>query len=178
MLRNTNIIGAVSEAMVKGYLGSQGFEVFAPEQGHTRADLVYLDRSGKPVKVQIKTATFGSKSNTKHQYEQCVIARTHSGAYTKDEVDEFWIVGTHLWCFPFETVAGLIVVSLGTTNPNPRKTIRTYDPNDYIVVHGSLDLPYRERLFKDSYSPFLSTTNTEYHPETIRAMRYKKAVQP
>ena len=97
-----------------------------------------------------------------------------SGAYTSNEVDEFWIVGTHLWCFPYTILSKIGNVSLGTTNPNPRKTIRNYDPNDFIVVRGSLELPYRDRLFRDSDAPFMSVSNTTYNPETIRAMRYKK----
>lgn len=171
MLKNTNIIGGISEMMVKGYLVTCGYEVFSPDQGHTRADLVYLNELGKLIKVQVKTATMSPKENTPHLYEQCVLSRTHSAEYTKDEVDEFWIVGTHLWCFPFESLDGKVVVSLGTTNPAPRKTIRNYDPNDFIVVHGSLDEPYRNRLFQNHETPFSAVTNYQHCPSTLRKMK-------
>lgn len=172
MLINTNVIGDMSEALVTGYLASQGHEVFLPLGGHSRTDLVYLNK-GVPVKAQIKTAAWTKGSTSPHHYEQCPLGRTPSGAYTADEVDEFWIVGTHLWCFPYNIVTSIGNVSLGTTNPSPRKTIRTYDPNDYIVVKGAIDRPFRNRLYQDDDHPFQSVTNNEYNPETLRAMQYK-----
>lgn len=172
MLSGPNIIGNVSEAMVSGYLASQGWEVFNASQSHSRADLIYI-RDGASKRVQVKTATWTKKPETGHQYEQCVLKRTHSSAYTADELDEFWIVGTHLWCFPFESLNGLTMISLGTTNLRSRKTIREYDPNDYIVVHGDLAFPYRDRLFKNSPSPFSTITNTKYTPDSFRKLKYK-----
>lgn len=146
MLRATNITGAVSEAMVAGYLHAAGYEVFLPAQGHGRADLVYGDGS-KLFKVQVKTASFVPGSNSPHWYEQCrLVRRGINTPYTREEVDEIWIVGTHLWCFPIDMVDGLTSISLNSTNPAPRKSIRTYDPNQFIVVRGSLDRPYRDRL--------------------------------
>lgn len=172
MLNNTNIIGAVSECMVMGYLVSQGYEVFLPHSGASRADLVYI-KDGRSVKVQVKTACWTCAAESPHKYEQCVVKKTRSGTYEEMEIDEFWIVGTHLWCFPFESVGKVVNLSLGTTNPKPRKTVRTYDPNDFVVVWGSLEEPFRDRLFKDATAPFVSVTNDSYNPETVRTMRYK-----
>lgn len=76
MLKNTNIKGAISEAMVAGYLMSQGHEVFSAGHAASRADLVYL-KDGLPIKVQVKTANW-SKGGAGHLYEQCVLKRTHS----------------------------------------------------------------------------------------------------
>lgn len=173
MLKNTNITGAISEAMVAGYLMSQGYEVFPANHAASRADLLYI-KDGVSFKVQVKTANWTAGTNkNEHRYEHCVLKRTQSAAYTAEEVDEFWVVGTHLWCFPYASLPSVTNIALGTTNPEPRKTARSYDPNKFIVVHGNLEFPYRERLFRDSTSPFLSPTNNEYQPDSLRSLQYK-----
>lgn len=97
----------------------------------------------------------------------------HGSIYSSDEIDEFWIVGTHLWCFPYSVVAGLKTVSLFSDNPAPRKTIRDYNPDKFIMVKGSLAMPFRDRLWRDDLNPATQIINTEHRPETLRAMKYK-----
>lgn len=175
MLRTTCSRGAVSESMVAGYLASMGYEIFLPAQDHGRADLVYL-KEGKPVRVQVKTSSLSKASESDHRYELCRLVRANgvSTPYTKDEVDELWVVGTHLWRIPVQYITGMTNITLMSTNPNPRKTVRNYDPNDLIVVSGSVDRPYRDRLSWHDPDPSIFVTNTEYNPTTIRAMKYKE----
>lgn len=162
MFRNTNIVGAVSEALVVSYLSSQGYEVFLPFQPHTRADLIYID--GETTKrVQIKTATLNERSGS--FFEQTRISRKDNETfYTPDEVDEFWVVGTHLWKIPIEEVLGLKQISLLCLANRPRKTTRTYEPNDWIVVRGSIQRRFRDRVMFDDENGPLSITKTEYSP--------------
>lgn len=48
--------GRVAEARVLSELVSSGHEVFVPAFGNARCDLVYLDRSGLPRRVEVKYA--------------------------------------------------------------------------------------------------------------------------
>lgn len=134
--------------MVAGYLALQGCEVFLPLKGQSRCDLIYL-RDGVAVRVQVKTA---SRTRTgRFVYEQCRLVsdrRRHNKptTYTETDVDEIWIVGTHLWCFPISAVEGLTSVCLTSSNPAPRADAKSYDPERYVLVRGSFDHPYRERL--------------------------------
>lgn len=175
MLKNTCSVGATSEAMVAGYLSYNGYEVFFPRQDHGRADLVYL-KDGIPVRVQIKTASTSKGTSSAYRYEMCRLVRANgmNTPYTSEEIDEIWIVGTHLWCLPISVVIGLTSITLLSDNPKPRKTVRTYDTNPYIKVMGSFERPYRNRLFFDELNPTIFETNHEYDPETLRTMRYKK----
>lgn len=151
-------VGAVSELMVRGYLTSCGYETYGPDKLHARADLVYV-KKGKPVRVQVKTATFSTTG--KYRYEQCRLNKKgYKGAlekqtsYSAEDVEEIWVVGTHLWCFPIELAGGRPSLFLSSTNPEPRCLRRDYDPNDFIVVTGSPERPFRLRL----------TTNESYEP--------------
>lgn len=174
MLPKTCKIGATSEAMVCGYLAGMGYEIYSPRQDHGRADLVYLSDSSL-VRVQVKTASLSDGSSSAYRYESCRLVRANgkNTPYTKDEIDEVWVVGTHLWCFPVEVLEGLTSITLLSTNPSPRKTVRGYDPNSFIVVDGSFDKPFRDRLFFNEPNPPRLVTNNSHSPETIRAMQYK-----
>jgi hypothetical protein len=171
MLRSHNLVGATSEMMVAAYLLSCGYEVFGPLSPHTKADLVYVDAS-RAIRVQVKTATLHSTSVS--TFEQCRLTiQKNKFRYTKNEVDEFWIVGTHLWKFPIELLEGREIISLGSDTNRPRKTVRDYDPDDYIVIRGSKNLRFRDRLvFNDpDFRP--SVTKTDYSPKTLYSLRHK-----
>ncbi len=142
--------GAVSELMVRAYLTSLGFDTFSPDKLHTRVDFIYV-KSGIPIRVQVKTSTYSVSG--KYQYEQCRLQKKgYKGqidpviGYSESDVDEVWIVGTHLWCFPIDVVSGKPSLFLTSNNPSPVLVRRTYDPNEFIVVVGSPDRKYRDRL--------------------------------
>lgn len=170
MLAHRNLLGAVSEGLVRTYLAAAGYEVFSPDSSHSRADFVYLNEK-HPVRVQVKTSS--SFPRGPHVYEQCRLVREGiSVPYSPDEVDEIWIVGTHLWRFPIEDIAGLTSITLGSTNSKPRKTVRQYDSSQYVVVKGSRDRPYKDRATFDDPDPFMPITNSTYAQSTLRKMQY------
>jgi hypothetical protein len=128
MLRLHNKTGAASEALVLAYLASEGFETYLPTSPHARADLAYR-RDGRLLGVQVKTACWHKASESSHRYEQCRVSdRRTKEAYRPDEIDELWVVGTHLWRFPVAVIQGKQHLGLNSTNPDPRKTKRDYDP--------------------------------------------------
>lgn len=160
MLRNTNVVGAVTESMIVSFLSSKGYEVYLPFQPHTRADLIYIDDE-RPKRVQIKTANIIERDGS--IFEQARLVRNNNETlYTPEEIDEFWIAGTHLWRIPIHDVLGLKQVSLLCLAKRPRKTVRSYDPNDWIVVKGTLDRRFRDRVVFDDPEGPLSITKTEY----------------
>lgn len=172
MLTNTNIVGAVSEAMVIAYLGSLGCEVFSATQSHSRADLVYI-HDNRTVKVQVKTASWSRRFP--HDYEQCRLVRKGINTpYTEAEIDELWVVGTHLWCFPVSEIKHLTSIALNSTHPDPRKTVRSYNTEQFVRVRGSLARPFRTLLSTNDPQPFRMIENREYLPSTVRAMKYKE----
>ena len=144
-----HFIGASSETLVMSYLLSKGKEVFTPVITQSRSDLIYLE-GGTPVRVQVKTGTKSKAGN--YSYEQIrLLNRGLYGspeAYTEKDVDEIWVVGTHLWCFPISFAAGRTSLYLGTDNESPQTLRRTYNPDDFIVVRGEWNEPYRERAFR------------------------------
>lgn len=140
--------GSMSEQMVAAYLTGQGRDVFVPLKTQARCDFIYL-LDAKPVRAQVKTAT---RSTTRsYIYEQCRLLADRRGhgrghPYTEVDVDEVWVVGTHLWCFPISAVSGRSSLCLVKNNPNPRPNQKDYEPDDYIVVRGSWEHPWRDRL--------------------------------
>lgn len=146
-------IGNASEFLVAYYLAAQGHDVFFP-YGNSRADLIYSDTRGL-IKVQIKT---GTKVKTgPHEYEQVRLlsrgiynvsgAKYHSAqTYQPGEVDELWVVGTHIWNFPSEVFVGKPSLALGTSRGIRSQKNKTYNPDEYIVVAGSWVQPIRTIL--------------------------------
>ncbi len=150
--------------MVAAYLAAQGYEIFLPASPHARSDMVYVYQN-RAIRVQVKTATWHSYAAGK--VEQCrLVAGWKAAPYTKEDIDEFWIVGTHLWRIPIEDVEGMTSIFLNSTNPKPRKSVRSYDPNNYIVVRGNLENMYRDRLTRDVLEPHITITNSTYSPDS------------
>lgn len=173
MLRLHNITGAMSEGLVATYLASLGYELYLPSSPHSRADLVYR-RDGRLAGVQVKTATWHWGSNSPHRYEQCRVSdRRTRTAYTPAEIDELWVVGTHLWNFPVESIQGKQMLTLNSTNSDPRKSKRDYDPERFVEVWGSIEQPFRDRWVRDDTSPLRMTTVTEYAPGSLRNLNRK-----
>lgn len=169
MLAHRNLLGTVSEALVRAYLSAQGYEVFSPDSSHSRADLVYI-ADGRKVSVQVKTSSVFPREA--HQYEQCRLVRKGiNKPYSEKEVDELWIVGTHLWCFPINVIVGLTSITLGSTNPHPRKTVRVYDPDNFVRVLGNIQRPFRTRWLEDDPDPSLFCTNINYAPSVQRRIK-------
>jgi len=143
-------IGDISELFVATHLSSKGNEIFFP-YGNSRADLIYLDNN-KPVKVQVKTGT--KVTSGKFEYEQ-VRLRTRGVYHVKDkkyknfkpysaeEIDELWVLGTHLWCFPSCVFSDKPSLALGGTGPRAGKG-STYAHEDYIVIEGTWKEPVRD----------------------------------
>lgn len=171
MLHSHNIVGSTSEMMVASYLLSLGYEVFGPLTPHSKADLVYINDT-QAVRVQVKTATVHKTQVA--SFEQCrLTVQKGKFRYTSKEVDEFWIVGTNLWKFPISLLEGREMISLGSDSTSPRKTVRDYNPDDYIIIKGSRELPFKDRLsFNDpNFKP--SVTKTEYSAKTLYKNRHE-----
>lgn len=138
--------GNSAELLVAAYLTKLGNQVFFPSMSQSRADLIYVNYL-EPVKVQVKTATKSVNGHQKWVYEQTRISREAGPGYKIDEIDEFWIVGTHLWCFPGDLIAGRKTLLLGSNNPKPYRARSTdYNPNEFIRIRGSWKHPFRDRL--------------------------------
>jgi hypothetical protein len=172
MLAHRNLLGTVSEGLVRTYLGAQGLEVFAPDSSHSRADLIYIDPVRGAIRVQVKTSSVFQRPQ--HSFEQCRLVRKGINTpYSEKEIDELWVVGTHLWCFPVSLTVGLTSITLGSSNPTPRKTIRTYNTEEFVKVRGNIDRPFRSRWLMDDPEPTLFLTNDSYAPSTQRKMKYE-----
>lgn len=65
------------------------------------------------------------------------------------------------------------MLTLNSSNQGPRKTKRDYHPEQFVEVFGSFERPFRDRWKEDDPNPTRFTTNTEYLPSTLRAMKYK-----
>ncbi len=151
-------VGAMCELMVRGYLTIAGYETFSADKLHSRADLIYV-KEGKPVRVQVKAASYSTTGL--YQYEQCRLNKKGykdnpqiQVGYSELDIDEVWVVGTHLWCFPIELISNRPSLFLTSTNPKPQCIRRDYDPNEFIVVMGSPDKRYRNRLLdQEDYAP-------------------------
>lgn len=146
MLMAQHARGSSSEHIVASYLAAQGYELYAPAVTHTRADLVYV-KDDKPVRVQVKSSTMSRGSDNRFNYEQSRLANSGRSPYTEADVEEIWIVGTHLWRFPISLCSGRTSLFLGSNNPEPRRIRRTYEPDDFIVIRGSHERPFKDRLF-------------------------------
>jgi hypothetical protein len=165
-LRLHNIVGAASESLVAAYLASEGYEVYAPLSPHARADLAYR-RNGRILGAQIKTASWQSADRFRYEQTRVSDRRTNT-AYAPEEIDELWVVGTHLWRFPVEAIQGKTMLTLNSTNPGSRKSKRDYDPEDFIEIFGSMESPFRDRWKADDPEPQRLTTITTYAPSTLR----------
>jgi hypothetical protein len=147
MLRDTAALGLASELLVASHLAAKGFEVHMAIASQSRADLVYI-KEGRAVRVQVKTAQWSRFGDGQFSYERCpLLTKSHLSGYTQDEIDELWVVGTHLWCFPIDKLVGKRHIALGSNNPEPRSRYKCngYIPGDYIVVLGSYERPFRDR---------------------------------
>jgi hypothetical protein len=174
MLTHNHTVGAANESIVMAYLASQRLEVFTPIYGFGRCDFIYLRTTGEPVRVQVKSSSWAQ--NSQYKYEQCSL-RTGPGKFTSyqpNEIDEIWVVGTHLWNFPLDSISEVSVLSLHTDNPNPRKTYRNYNPNDFIIVGGSIDFPFKGRLSFIDPNPDIMVHNDQYSYLSAKVMKYRK----
>lgn len=148
-LSHPHRIGDVNEQMVATYLVAAGFDVYLPINRSPRADLVYLN-DGRACRVQVKTGTVVQVG--RNSYEQCRLGcqkastRKEKGPYRAGEVDELWVVGTHLWKFPASVFVDRPSLMLTKESTSPRPWRMQYDPDDYIVVRCSREAPYRDRL--------------------------------
>ena len=93
MINNRHQEGAASEAIVRAYLTQKGYDVFMPTKTQSRVDFVYI-LDNKVIRVQVKSASFSTPSSkTKFVYEQSRLTKRENGVgYTRDEIDEVWIV--------------------------------------------------------------------------------------
>ena len=139
--------GAASEFFVAAILSVQGNDVFFPDTP-ARADIVYVTPAQEVVRVQVKTST---RSQTgPHWYEQTRLVKKHGGdPYTADEIDELWVVGTHIGRFPVSVIAGR--TSLSLLNNGPRGTDpNEYTPHSFIVKRGTWENPIRSVFSLDT----------------------------
>jgi hypothetical protein len=142
-------VGAAAEQLVAAHLIGKGHDVFFPAVTQSRVDLIYT--SGADARrVQVKVGTrFGARGK---EYEN-VKLRVSSGLnrlggarpYAPDEIDELWVLGTHLWCIPAHVVVGRSMISL-TSKDQLIWTRRDYDCDQYVVMRGDWERPMRSVL--------------------------------
>ena len=142
MSHNNHYVGASSEFLVAAYLSSLGNDVFFPNTP-SRADLIYTPFGGNAVRVQVKTTT---RSRTgPFTYEQCRLIRKNGGKpYEIGEVDEVYVIGTHLWMFPISVVAGKSSLCLLGDGPRHGGYTKGYKADDFIILRGEWDRPFRD----------------------------------
>jgi len=86
--------GAASEALAAAHYLGRGEDVFLPFMTQSRADILIL-RDGEPVKVQVKTATWGGNGTGPNQYLQVRLANRTAGAgllYKEGDFDLLFII--------------------------------------------------------------------------------------
>jgi hypothetical protein len=167
MLRDTAAFGLASELLVAAHLASKGHDIHLAIASQSRADLIYV-KDGKAVRVQVKSAQWSRFGEGQFAYERCpLLAKSHPQGYTTDEVDELWVVGTHLWCFPIEKLIGKRHIALGSNNPTPRSRYKCngYIAGDFIIVRGTYDHPFRDRHSYSELSP--GTTPADSHTDPL-----------
>lgn len=144
-----------SEFMVMALLSKQGHDIF-PAAAASRADFIRVCAEGT-FKCQVKTAT--RTQSGPYTYEQARLCKrneyvTKNGDrwipkhYTEEEIDEIWVVGTHIWRFPMKTVLGLNSLALLSNGPNPRE--KSYSPEKHIIVRGAWENPLRDVFSLDT----------------------------
>jgi len=152
--------GIASELIVEGLLVSLGIETY-PGTGNTRADFIRVDANGNTHRAQVKTTSFHNINgieramiSTSHGYKRSDLTAGGAKAYTADEIDEFWCVGTHIWYFPLHVVEGLKTVTLGGVSR--QYACKKYDPEAAIIARGTPENPMKDRLLNAVDHPKLA----------------------
>jgi hypothetical protein len=100
-------IGAFAEMRFCGMAISLGFEVFLPFSHSTKTDVILLSMESKPIRVQVKKATYQKKQNANHgDYwkfmvgsgrPSCAANPTDYGLrYRKYEKDDFDVLAAYI----------------------------------------------------------------------------------
>lgn len=143
-MKNNLHQGVACESIVAAYLASKGYYVFLP-QTNSRIDLIYEEENSRLIRVQVKAATIKKKG--KYQYEEAkCYSSTEQRPYTSRDIDEFWVVGTSLWRFPVWFIENKYQLQLGSDNEKYTGDRVGYSCDEFILVKGSFENPYRRRL--------------------------------
>lgn len=138
------------------FLKEKGFDVY-PAYGNSRADFVYTEETGQAVRAQVKTATRCQSGvytyeqvrlSGKTQYKRKDGTKWKAPNYTENEIDEMWIVGTHIWCFPISDIIGLTSLALLSDGPQIRN--KAYDPEKHVEFTGTWKNPVRSIFSVDT----------------------------
>jgi len=130
------------------HLAGEGQDVFG-SAGNSRADFIRVSSDGT-FKCQVKTST--RTKTGKYTYEQARLVKKNSVTtkngdrwipkmYTEEEVDEIWVVGTHIWRFSIKVVLGLHSLSLLSDGPAPRE--KSYMVIGYVPGNSGIGVLLR-----------------------------------
>ena len=134
------MMGMVTEYKVAAYYTSLGYTVYWCLESQSADDFV-IRKDSTFKRVQVKTATWSRVGN--YDYLQCRLGHdarqrgipkeTKGCKYTKDDYDiiAFLSPEGRLWLAPIEEVQSSSNICLATTNPQPRKSSKPYDPSTW-----------------------------------------------
>lgn len=143
---NQHRVGAAAEQLVAAHLIGKGHDVFFPAVTQSRVDLIYTTGADSR-RVQVKVGTrFKAAGGKEYENVKLRVSGVNrvggSRPYAPDEIDELWVLGTHLWCIPARVVVGRSMISLTSKDPLVWMR-REYDCDQYVVMRGEWDNPMR-----------------------------------
>lgn len=129
----THQTGAVTELRAATHMVELGYDVFFPITINPKADFVAV-KGNETLRVQVKKATW-SKAGP-YEYLQVRLLGKKCGdsqrVYKLEDFDLLIIIeGDDMWKVPVKEVIGKTSLCLKSTNPNPRKHSKDYNPDTW-----------------------------------------------
>ena len=132
--------GMATEYQAAAYYTSQGYTVCWPKESQSPYDFI-VEKDGTFKRVQVKTPSWILSG--KYSYLQSRLGSdkrgghlTTGGCKYKSTCDEIIFIckeSGDTWVFPIATISHTSNVCLATTNPNPNRTGRLYNPDDFKI---------------------------------------------
>ncbi|RUW57147.1 group I intron-associated PD-(D/E)XK endonuclease [Mesorhizobium sp. M8A.F.Ca.ET.021.01.1.1] len=145
---NQHRVGAAAEQLVAAHLLGKGHDVFMPTITQSRVDLIYT-AGAESRRAQVKVGTrFKTRGKEYENVKLRVSGLNQNGGsrpYAPGEIDELWVLGTHLWCIPARVIIGRSMISL-TSKDALNWTRKDYDCDEFIVMRGEWEKPIRTVL--------------------------------
>lgn len=144
---NQHRVGAAAEQLIAAHLIGKGHDVFFPAMTQSRVDLIYT-KGSESRRAQVKVGTRFKARDKEYENVKLMSAgknRVGTRPYAEDEIDELWVLGTHLWCIPARLIVNRKMLSLTSKDPSLWKRA-DYDCDQFIVQRGDWDNPVRSVL--------------------------------
>ena len=125
-------IGAVNEAKAQLYFVKEGWEIYIPRMTQSKCDFIAV-KGSEVAKVQVKTASWCKTGPW--SYCQTRLINRLGQLYAPEDYDLLFVVDDkHAYMIPHKYIYGRTSLYFATDNPSPRKSSRSYDPEDWKVT--------------------------------------------